>query len=85
MPDLVVYLDMPTELTERLMRKREADAHGRADIHEQDLEYLRRCRRVGLEAAACYAWRVVSCARDGEARSIEDIHEELYRIVTQAL
>ena len=84
-PDLVLYLDVPTELTEGLMRKRESDTHTHADIHEKDLDYLRLCRKTGLEAAAYYGWRVVSCARDGILRSPEDIHEEIYRNVTRIL
>ena len=84
-PDLVLYLDMPTELTERLMRKRENDSHTQADIHEKDLDYLRVCRSTGLQAAAFYGWRVISCAKDGQLRSIEDIHEELYRNALEAI
>ena len=84
-PDLVLYLDMPTELSERLMRQREQNTHTHADIHEKDLEYLRVCRRTGLEAAAFYGWRVISCAKDGEVRSVEEIHEEIYTLVCRAL
>ena len=36
-PDLVIYLDVPTDLTEVMLRKRERDTHTRGDIHEQDL------------------------------------------------
>ena len=84
-PDLVIYLDVPTELTERLMRHREADTHTHADIHEKDLDYLRLCRRTGLEAAAYYGWTVIHCERNGEMRPIEDIHEEIYRLVQSCL
>ena len=84
-PDLVLYLDMPTELAQLLMRRRENETHTSADIHEKDLAYLQTCRRTGLEAAAFYGWRVVSCAKDGEARSVEEIHEELYALVRDAL
>ncbi len=84
-PDLVLYLDMPTELSESLMRKRERDTHTHADIHEKDEAYLRLCRQTGLEAAAFYGWRVVSCAREGQLRSVEDIHEEIIRYVRQIL
>ena len=84
-PELVLYLDMPTELTESLMRKRESDTHTHADIHEKDLDYLRLCRKTGLEAARALGWTVVSCAKDGAIRSIEDIHEELYRRVKSCL
>ncbi len=81
LPDVVFYLDMPTELSEELMRKRELDTHTHADIHEKDLAYLRLCRKTGLEAAACYGWTVISCARDGQPRPVEEIHEEIYRMV----
>ncbi len=84
-PDLVLYLDMPTELTEALMRKRENDTHTHADIHEKDLDYLKHCRRTGLEAAEALGWKLISCAKDGGIRSIEDIHEELYQTVKHCL
>ena len=78
-PDLVLYLDMPTELTEALLRNREQSTKTHADIHEKDLAYLRECRKTGLEAAAYYGWRVISCAKNGKLRSVEEIHEEIYR------
>ena len=84
-PDLTIYLDVPTDFTEMLMRRREADTNTHADIHEQDLEYLATCRRTGTAAAQYYGWTVVSCVKDGMMRSIEDIHEEIYRHVTKCL
>ena len=84
-PDLVIYLDVPTEYTEQLMRSREASTGTTADIHEQDLEYLATCRKVGREAAALYGWTIIECVRDGRMRSIEDIHNEIRRHVTACL
>lgn len=84
-PDLVIYLDVPTDFTEKLMRSREAATHTSADIHEQDMGYLATCRRTGKAAAAFYNWTVIDCVRDGTMRSIEDIHEEIYRHVLGCL
>ena len=84
-PDLVILLDMPIELTRQLMRKREADTNTKADIHEQDLSYLEQCRASAKTAAAFYGWQVVSGAKDGALRSIEEIHEEVYAIVKKCL
>lgn len=84
-PDLVIYLDMPTDFTEKLMRTREAATHTSADIHEQDMGYLATCRRTGRMAATQYGWTVVSCVENGTMRSIESIHEELYRHVAACL
>ena len=84
-PDLVVYLDVPTHFTEKMMRSREAATHTHADIHEQDLEYLATCRRTGKAAAEYYGWTVIPCVKDGAMRSIDDIHEEIYRHVAACL
>lgn len=84
-PDLVIYLDVPTDFTEKLLRHREQDTNTTADIHEQDSEYLACCRRTGRAAAAYYGWNVINCVRDGQMRSIEDIHEEIYRRVAACL
>jgi len=84
-PDLIIYLDVPTDFTEQMMRKREADTNTSADIHEKDMTYLATCRRTGKAAAEFYGWTVISCVRDGKMRSIEDIHDEIYRHVAAAL
>jgi Thymidylate kinase len=84
-PDLVLYLDMPTEMTEKLMRTREAVTHTNADIHEKDLDYLKLCRETGLKAACYYGWHVVSCVRRKSLRTVDDINEELYRLVKKAM
>ena len=76
-PDLTIYLDVPTEYTEQLMRAREAATGTSADIHEQDLGYLATCRQMGRTAAEYYGWPVIHCVRDGKMRSIEEIHEEI--------
>ena len=84
-PDLVIYLDVPTVFTEAMMRRREQDTNTKADIHEQDLTYLATCRETGRAAARYYGWHVIDCVRDGKMRSIEDIHEEIYRCVQKIL
>ena len=84
-PDLTIYLDVPTDFTEKMMRLREADTNTSADIHEQDLDYLATCRRTGKAAAEYYNWTIIDCVRDGQMRSIEDIHEEIYRHVLTLL
>ena len=84
-PDLTIYLDVPTDFTEKLMRHREQDTGTKADIHEQDTEYLNTCRRTGRAAAEFYGWTVIDCVKDGQMRSIEDIHQEIYGHVIACL
>ena len=84
-PDLVIYLDVPTNFTEAMMRRREADTNTAADIHEQDMDYLATCRRTGKKAAEYYGWKVIQCVENGVMRSIEDIHEEIYGHIAACL
>ena len=84
-PDLIIYLDVPTDFTEKLMRHREAETNTKADIHEQDMTYLATCRETGRAAAEHYGWTVIRCVKDGQMRTIEDIHQEIYRHVMACL
>ena len=84
-PDLTLYLDVPTDFTEQLLRHREQDTHTTADIHERNSAYLASCRRAGRAAAEYYGWTIISCTENGKMRSIEDIHEEIYRHVAACL
>ena len=84
-PDLTLYLDVPTDFTEKLLRHREQDTNTKADIHEKDTAYLATCRETGRAAAEFYGWTVISCVRDGKMRSVEDIHQEIYTHVKKCL
>ena len=84
-PDLTIYLDVPTDFTEQLMRHREQETNTKADIHEQNTQYLATCRETGRTAANFYGWSVIQCVRDGKMRSIEDIHQEIYSLVKNCL
>ena len=84
-PDRVMYLDLPTEVTEQLMRRREADTNSHADIHEQDSDYLRRCRENAAFVVERCGWERVDCAKDGVLRSVEDIHSEIVERLSDLL
>ena len=75
-PDLVLYLDMPTEVSAAMLRQREQAQGSAADIHERDTAYQQHCRRVAREIAGAWGWVVVDCAADGVPRSPEDIHRQ---------
>lgn len=77
-PDLVFFLDMPTDIAAKLRKNREAATNTKADIHEQDLAYLAQCRENARNIAAASGWVTISCAANNEVRSIEDIHTEIY-------
>ncbi|MBQ7485254.1 MAG: thymidylate kinase [Oscillospiraceae bacterium] len=84
-PDRVLYLDMPTELTEQMMRRREKDTHTHADIHEQDTAYLRQCRDNAAYVTRRCGWTRIECAEGGAIRTVEEIHREVLRHLSDLL
>lgn len=84
-PDLVLYLDLPVELTERMLRQREQETGTQADIHEQDEAYLRQCRAGAAETVRACGWTVIRCDRGGAPRSREEIHGEVWERVRTLL
>ena len=70
-----------TGLSEKLLRRREAETGTKADIHERDAAYLRRCRESAREIARALGWKILHCAAGGELRTPEAIHDEAWRLV----
>lgn len=78
-PDQVVWLDMPIDRAVENLRRREADTHTHADIHEVDEGYLHTCHETASAAAELYGWTRIPCVDAGGAlRSVEDIHQEIW-------
>ncbi len=84
-PDLVIFLDMPTEVSSALMTSRYKGDESKRDIHEKDRQYLESCRKAAMYAAEKCGWRVVCCAKDGSPRTIEDISSEIMSEVVSAI
>ncbi len=78
-PDLVVFLDVPFELTQELMRNRENKITGESkkDIHERDKGYMKKSYINAKELAEKYGWKVISCIENGELKSIDKINNEI--------
>ncbi len=84
-PDKVIFLDMPTEVSQKLLDGRYSAAGGSKDIHETDVEYLNRCREAAMFTADYSGWVKISCAKDGQPRSIDDIAKDVLSEVLKIL
>ncbi len=81
-PDAVIYLDMPTEISQRLMSKRYSGNDSKKDLHEKNKQFLDRCRSSAKFCADSLGWHVISCAENGEPRSIEAVAKEIYEFLS---
>ena len=84
-PDCVIYLDVDVETSLARMAQRRAEDGSQADIHEKDPAYLESCLKLGHKAAEHYGWIVVDYKDNGRMRTIEEKHEEIFRLVKKVL
>lgn len=86
-PDAVVYLRVPAEISEALLeKKREAKnaalGDAQKDTVEKSAEYVRWSAESADQLAATNPnWKTVECMKEGNMRTPEDIHEEVYALV----
>ena len=82
-PDCVIFLDVPVEVSKQLMKDRNNKITGESekDIHESNFDYLKKSYENSLYIAKKYNWNRIDCIKDGNMRTIDDIHEEIYSIV----
>lgn len=77
-PDKVIFLDMPLDISQRLLSARYDGEEGKKDIHERNLTYLQTCRESALYAAEKMGWVLVSCGENGRPLPVEVISNRLY-------
>ena len=82
-PTEVFFLNMPVEKSLELIKNRENKFTHQAqkDIHESDPNHLIDAYNAACDVAKDYNWFEISCMKNGELRTIEDIHEEIYNEV----
>lgn len=86
-PDLVIFLNMPTEMAVRLMaeRKNKITGEEKKDIHERDKEYLKESHANACKIANIYNWKEIKCSDGERIKTIEEIGEEVFSLVEKVV
>ncbi len=84
-PDLTVYLDMPPEVSQKLMEARYNGDENKKDIHESNVAYLRECRESAAYAAERLNWKVIHCAEGENPKTVENIHAEIIKKIAEEM
>lgn len=82
-PTEVFFLNMPVEKSLELIQNRDNKfTHNtKKDIHERDKNHLIDSYNAACDVAKDYNWYEIKCIKDNNLRTIEDIHEEIYKEV----
>ena len=73
-PDLVVYLDMPIEISQKLMKSRYNGDESKKDLHEKNVEFLKKCREAAMYASKKLNWKIISCCENEIPKPIYEIN-----------
>lgn len=84
-PDLVIFLDMPVEISQKLMTSRYEGNESKKDVHEANVQFLNNCRKSALYTAEKQGWKVVPCSDGVNPLSIETIHNKIVEIVKEEI
>lgn len=86
-PDLVIFLDVDPEKSKDLMasRKNKFTGEMKKDIHESDLNHLKDSHKNALKICEKYGWKRIECIDENGLKSIEEIHEQIYEIVSKLI
>lgn len=80
-PDLVILLYVPFQVTIELQGKRNKSQ----DQNEKDKDHLKRAEQTYLELKALYQFKMIECTKDGQMRTIEEIHNEVIEKVKEIM
>ena len=72
---------MPPEKSLELIKDRENKFthNAQKDIHESDEKHIIDSYNAACDVAIKYNWYTIECIKDGSLRTIEDIHEEIFK------
>lgn len=84
-PDLVIFLHAPFDLVRELKSKRKENDGIKNDIHESDLTFMKNVSDTSISIADKFNWSYIECIKDNELRTPEDIHEEVYKLVSKII
>ena len=86
-PTKVFFLNMPPEYAFKLMKNRENKFTHEAqkDIHENDKNHIIDSYNAACEVADKYNWTKIECVENNKLRTIEEIHEDIFKVVKEIM
>ena len=77
-PDKTIFLHMPYEYSVELKKNRTL-----LDEHEKSPEHLKLAEETYIELSELYNWDRIECVKDETIRTIEDINDEIFKIIEE--
>lgn len=82
-PDEVIFLYADFDLITDMRNKRENNDGIKKDIHEIDIEFMKKVYDNAMFVAKYLNWNMIKCDDNNKMRTIEDIHNDIYKVVNK--
>lgn len=76
-PNCVIYLSVDPAVSQALMTERYRGDESKKDIHEENLDYLRRSRQSAEYCSQRLGWKEIDCCESGQMRTVQAIHQDI--------
>lgn len=80
-PDQVIFLYAPFDLLTDIRLKRTQNDGIINDIHERDIEFMKKVYTTSMFIADYLKWEKIDCSQNNKLRTIDDIHKDIYQLV----
>ena len=80
-PDIVIFLYAPFDLVTEMRNARKSNEGLVNDIHERDLEFMKRVYENSMNLSEYLGWEGIDCTNEGTMDTIENIHQKVYKKV----
>lgn len=77
-PDKTIFLHVPYEYSLELSKKRHV-----LDEYEKSSEHLKLAEEAYIELSELYNWNRIECVKNNKLRSMEDINNEIIKIIEE--
>ncbi len=80
-PDSVIFLHAPFDLVTEIRIARKNNEGLANDIHERNLDYMKKVYRSALFVANYLGWDRIDCNHGHKMKSIAEIHDDVYHLI----
>jgi len=84
-PKKTIFLDMPIEISQKLLSERYGGDESKKDVHERNIIFMEHCREAALYVGKRCGWEIVNCSDNGQPRSIDEIQDEICKITQKTI
>ena len=82
-PDRVIFLYAPFDMVTEMRKNRVPNDGIVNDLHERDIEFMKEAYDNAMFVANYLSWDMIRCNDGDKLRSREDIHNEIYSLVSK--